>query len=50
MINKKSLFYSLAVGGAVLQGVFLLFAVMMIGCNLVADITYASLDPRVRRV
>ena len=33
----------------VLQGVFLLFAVMMIGCNLVADITYASLDPRVRR-
>ena len=33
----------------VLQGVFLLFAVMMIGCNLIADITYASLDPRVRR-
>jgi peptide/nickel transport system permease protein len=33
----------------VLQGVFLLFAVMMITCNLVADITYASLDPRVRR-
>jgi peptide/nickel transport system permease protein len=34
----------------ILQGVFLLFATLMIGCNLVADITYASLDPRVRRV
>ena len=32
----------------VLQGVFLLFAVMMIAANLVADIVYGTLDPRVR--
>jgi len=32
----------------VLQGIFLLFAVMMLAANLVADVAYGSLDPRVR--
>ena len=32
----------------VLQGIFLLFTVMMLAANLVADVAYGSLDPRVR--
>jgi peptide/nickel transport system permease protein len=31
-----------------LQGIFLLFAAMVIGANLVADLVYASIDPRIR--
>jgi peptide/nickel transport system permease protein len=32
----------------VLQGIFLLFTAVMLAANLVADIAYGSLDPRVR--
>jgi peptide/nickel transport system permease protein len=32
----------------VLQGIFLLFTAMMLIANLIADIAYGSLDPRVR--
>jgi len=33
----------------VLEGAFLVLATAVIGCNLVADLTYPLLDPRVRR-
>ena len=33
---------------ALLQGLFLLFSAAVIVANLIADITYTYLDPRVR--
>jgi peptide/nickel transport system permease protein len=32
----------------VLQAIFLLFSVLLIGANLIADLTYGYLDPRIR--